>query len=136
MDYERMIDEPLFSTVALVARILLALVFLVSAIEKSLYFSDALDEFALARVPFLKFTTIGTIIFHFVSSICLIVGWLVMEMSFALAVFTFLATIRVHDVWNMEGEERMIKSRVALANVSVVGGLLLLAATGPGSLVL
>lgn len=131
-----MIEEPLFSYAALIARILLALVFLVSAIEKSVYFSAALKEFAMARLPFLKFTTVNTIIFHFVSSVCLIVGWLVMEMSLALAVFTFLATIRVHDFWNMEGEERLIKSRVALANIAVVGGLLLLAATGPGSLVL
>jgi putative oxidoreductase len=131
-----MIDEPAFSIVVLVARFLLALVFLVSAAEKSLYFSAALEEFALARLPFVKFTTISTIAFHFVSSVCLIAGWLVMEMSVALAIFTFLATIRVHDFWNMEGEERVIKSRVALANFAVVGGLMLLAATGPGSLVL
>jgi uncharacterized membrane protein YphA (DoxX/SURF4 family) len=32
----QMIDEPVFSIVVLIARILLALVFLVSAIEKSL----------------------------------------------------------------------------------------------------
>ena len=131
-----MIEEPLFSIVALIARILMALVFLVSCIEKTIKFEDALDEYAKVRVPFVKFTVIGVNVFHLVASICLIAGWLVMEMSVALALFTFLATIRVHDFWNMEGEEQVIRSRIALANFAVVGGLLLLAATGPGSLVL
>jgi putative oxidoreductase len=131
-----MIEEPLYSVVALVARILMALVFLVSCIEKTIKFEDALDEYAKVRVPFVKFTVIGVNVFHLVASICLIAGWLVMEMSVALALFTFLATIRVHDFWNMEGEEQVIRSRIALANFAVVGGLLLLAATGPGSLVL
>lgn len=131
-----MIEEPLFSIVALVARILLALVFLVSCIEKTVKFEDALDEYAKARVPFVKLTVIGVNAFHLVASVCLIAGWFVMEMSTALAVFTFLATIRVHDFWNMEGEEQVIRSRIALANFAVVGGLLLLAATGPGSLTL
>jgi len=131
-----MIEEPLFSAVALIARILMALVFLVSCIEKTVKFQDAVDEYAKVRVPFVKFTVIGVNVFHLVASICLIAGWLVMEMSVALALFTFLATIRVHDFWNMEGEEQVIRSRIALANFAVVGGLLLLAATGPGSLVL
>ena len=133
---EQMIEEPLFSAVALIARILMALVFLVSCIEKTVKFQDAVDEYAKVRVPFVKFTVIGVNVFHLVASICLIAGWLVMEMSVALALFTFLATIRVHDFWNMEGEEQVIRSRIALANFAVVGGLLLLAATGPGSLVL
>lgn len=131
-----MIDEPWFSIAALVARFLLALVFLTSGIEKSMNFSDALDEFAKARLPFLKFSVVATIIFHFVASIFLIVGWFVNELAAALAVFTLFATIRVHDFWNMEGEERLVRSRIALANLAVVGGLLLLAATGPGTLVL
>jgi len=130
------IAEPTYSIVVLIARILMAIVFLVSAIEKSVKFSDALDEYAKARVPFVKFTVIGVNIFHLVASVCLIAGWYVMEMAAALAVFTFLATIRVHDFWNMEGEEQVIRSRIALANFGLVGGLLLLAATGPGSLAL
>jgi len=130
------IAEPTYSVVLLIARILMAIVFLVSSIEKSIKFADALDEYAKARVPFLKFSAIGVNVFHLIASVCLIAGWYVLEMAIALAVFTFLATIRVHDFWNMEGEEQVIRSRIALANFAVVGGLLLFAATGPGSLVL
>lgn len=131
-----MIEEPLFSIAVLVARIMMAVVFLVSGVEKSINFADALDEFAKARVPFLRFSTVATIALHLVASVCLLVGWYVTEMAAALAVFTLFATIRVHDFWNMQGEERLVRSRVALANYGLVGGLLLLAVTGPGALVL
>ncbi len=99
-----MIEEPLFSIAALIARVLMAVVFLVSGVEKSMNFADALNEFAKARLPFLHFTAIATISLHLVASVCLITGWFVLEMAAALALFTFLATIRVHDFWNMQGE--------------------------------
>ena len=128
-----MIGEPGFSSVILVARVLLALPYLVSAVEKSLHFQAALEEFAEARVPVVRLTAVATITLHFVASICLIAGWLVPEMAIALAVFTAVATIRVHDFWNMEGEERLVRSRIFLANYGLVGGLLLLAAVGAGT---
>ena len=131
-----MIAEPGFSIVVLAARVLLALPYLVSSIEKSLHFSAALEEFARARVPLLRLAAVATIALQFVASICLIAGWFVSEMAVALALFTLVATLRVHDFWNMEGEERLIRSRVFLANLGLVGGLILLAAVGPGSKVL
>lgn len=131
-----MLPEPLFSVVVLIARIMMAVVFFASGVEKSVNFAEALDEFAKARLPFLRFTVISTITLHLVASVCLIMGWFVTEMAAALAVFTFLATIRVHDFWNSKGEERLIRSRIALANYALVGGLILLAATGAGDLTL
>ena len=84
----------------------------------------------------MQLSVIFTIALHLVASICLIAGWLVTEMALALAIFTLVATVLVHDFWNMQGEERLARSRVALANLGLVGGLLLLAATGAGTLVL
>ena len=120
-----MISDPWFSAAALIARVLLAGPYLASGIEKARNFPRALDEFAEARVPFLRFTVVATITLHLIGSVFLIVG-----------VFTGAATIRVHDFWNMEGTERLMRSRVAFANYGLVGGLLLLAATGSGSWVL
>jgi uncharacterized membrane protein YphA (DoxX/SURF4 family) len=131
-----MIPEPWFSVTILIARVLMSSVYLVSGIEKSLNFSAALDEFAKAKVPALRLSLIGTITLHLVASLCLMAGWLVTEMATALALFTLAATVKVHDFWNMAGAERLERSRIALANFGLVGGLLLLAATGPGSITL
>jgi len=131
-----MLQEPWFSIVALVARVLMAIVFLVSGIEKASNFSRALDEYEKDKIPFRHASVIFTVVLHLVASLCLIAGWLVTEMATALALFTLVATFMVHDFWNMQGNERLGRSRIALANVSLAGGLLLLAVTGPGNLVL
>lgn len=131
-----MMQEPWFSIVALVARVLMAIVFLVSGIEKAMNFSRALDECEKDNIPFRHAAVVFTVVLHLVASVCLVAGWLVMEMASALALFTLVATFIVHDFWNMQGNERLGRSRIALANVALAGGLLLLAVAGPGKLIL
>lgn len=131
-----MMQEPWFSIVALVARVLMAIVFLVSGIEKATNFARAIDEYEKDKVPFRHAAVVSTVVLHLAASVCLIAGWLVMEMAAALALFTLVATFIVHDFWNMQGNERLGRSRIALANVALAGGLLLLAVVGPGNLVL
>ena len=53
-----------------------------------------------------------------------------------LAVFTVVATVKVHHFWNMTGDDVLLHSRIALTNLAVIGGLLLLAAVGPGKLIM
>lgn len=129
-----MIAEPGFSAAVLLARVMLSAVYLVSSIEKGINFSAALIEFERSGLPAPRMTLIATIFLHLVASVCLIAGWLVPEMTIALAVFTLLATIKVHNFWTMSGQQRLEQSRIALANLGLIGGLLLLAATGPGSI--
>lgn len=131
-----MIPEQWFPVIALIARVLMAIVFLVSGIEKSFNFSRALDEYKKDNIPMPRISVVFTIVLHLVASVCLIAGWLVTEVALALALFTLIATVMVHHFWTMTGVERLQRSRVALANLGLVGGLLLLAVTGPGTIVL
>lgn len=131
-----MISEHWFPYFALAARVLMAIVFLVSGIDKSLNFARALTEYANDDIPAPRISVVFTIALHLIASVCLIAGWLVTEMALALALFTLIATAMVHHFWTMTGVERLQRSRVALANLGLVGGLLLLAATGPGTIVL
>lgn len=50
--------------------------------------------------------------------------------SFALIVFTALATYYFHDFWNLAGDERTNQLEHVLKNLSIVGGLLILFALG------
>ncbi len=131
-----LIDEPLASWMLLVGRILLASVFLVSGVHKALSYSLAVSEFERDRVPMIPLTLPGTILLHLVASICIIVGYQTAIAALLLAVFTVVATLKVHAFWRLPKEERLARSRIANANLCIVGGLLILAATGPGSLAL
>jgi len=129
-------EEPFFSWFLLFGRLCLSVVYLVSGLHKGIYFEQAIAEFRAARVPLTRPAVIATVVLHVAAALGLIIGVFVRESALALAVFTLVATWRVHDFWNLEGPERLLQSRFALAHLAVIGGLLLLAATGPGALVL
>lgn len=131
-----LIQEPWLSTTLLLGRIGLAMVFLVSGIHKGIYFSKAVAEFQQAKIPLLYVSLVGTIGLHLAGSLALITGIFIRESALALAVFTLLATIKVHDFWNRSGKDRLDQSRIALDHVGLIGGLLILTAVGPGRYVL
>ncbi|RLA23555.1 MAG: DoxX family protein [Gammaproteobacteria bacterium] len=126
------IAEPLLSWLILLARLSLAAVFLVSGIHKALYYRQAVEEFHRAGVGLVGLTLPLTIALHVLASLAIVAGVYVMEAALLLALFTFVATLQVHRFWSATGEERLEQSRIALAHLAIIGGLLMLAATGPG----
>ena len=128
-------DEPWFSWFLLVGRSLLALVYLVSGIHKGIWYQKAQDEFRKAGIPFINAAIVVTVTLHLGASLIIIAGPYAREAALALVAFTTIATFMVHDFWNLSGIERLIQSRIALAHMAIVGGLLFLAAIGPGRFV-
>lgn len=59
-------------------------------------------------------------------------GWQTAFAAIALAVFTLVATITAHKFWTMTGEAYRVNQVHAFKNLAIIGGLLLLGATGPG----
>ena len=129
------IDEPWASWLVLSARTCLAGVFLVSGVHKAVWYQEAVAEFQMARVPAIGLFLQLTIALHLLGGMALVSGIVAREAALALAIFTLAATIRVHCFWRMSGQERLERSRIAMGNLGLVGGLILLAAAGPGRLV-
>ena len=130
------IDHPLAAWIVLFARILLSLVFLVSGIHKAFWYEKAAEEFRAVKAPLVVVTLPATITLHLAGSICLIIGMYTTEAALLLALFTLLATERAHSFWRFDGAARLERGRTALANLAVIGGLMMLAVTGPGDLAL
>ncbi len=131
-----LVEEPLMSWMILAGRLCLATVFIVSGIHKGIWRAKAVQEFKEAGIPAIGLSLALTIVLHLVAPLALVFGLYAREAALALALFTIIATVKVHCFWRMEGPERLARSRIAIANLAVVGGLIMLAATGPGRLVL
>ena len=128
------LESPLAEWIYLLGRVCIASVFLVSGIHKLFWYRKAEEEFRVDGVPLVPVTLPATIALHTFASIAIILGVFVVEAALALAIFTIAATIKVHHFWTMQGEQRLIISRVAMANLAVVGGLLVLAVMGSEAL--
>ncbi len=128
------IDEQLADWLMLAARTGIAAVFLVSGVHKGVWYRKAVAEFKRDNIPLIWLTLPGTIALHVVASICLIVGFMAREAALALAVFTVIATLKVHAYWRLPEEQQLGRSRITTANLAIVGGLLLLVAVGPGGI--
>ena len=130
------IDEPASSFLIFSARICLALVFLVSAIHKGIWYQKAVAEFQHDNIPAIWLTLPGTIGLHLIASMCLILGYQTREAALALAIFTVLATLKVHAWWRLPVDEQLGRSRIFTGNLAIIGGLLLLVAVGGGDFAL
>ena len=114
----------------------MGMVFLVSGVYKAIWFEKSVAEFSAAGVRFVRVSVCVTIILHLWGPMALFSGLLMEEFCVALSLFLVLATLQRWDWWNQEGIEKLIASRNTLANVAIIGGLVLLAATGPGMFIL
>ena len=130
------VDDTITPILMLAARVCLALVFLVSGLHKAIWYQKAVLEFQRDRIPAISLILPGTIALHLLASICLIVGYQTREAALALAIFTVIATLKVHAYWRLPEEEQLGRSRIAAANLAIIGGLLLLVVVGPGPLAL
>ncbi len=130
------IDAPTAGWLLLAGRILIALVYLVSGLHKAIWYQKAVEEFRMAGAPLIAVTLPGTILLHVAAAICLILGIYTQLAALALAAFMIPATLMVHGFWRSTGIERLINSRIFLSNLGLIGGLLTIAAVGPGPYVL
>ena len=126
------IQEPVSSILVLIARTFLSAVFLVSGIHKVIWYTKAIKEFKKAAVPLIQFSLPATIALHIMASICILGGVFTQEAALCLVVFTVAATLWVFPFWQRSGPARLEQSRIAMANLGLVGGLLMLVASGPG----
>jgi putative oxidoreductase len=131
-----MIDEPTSSFIIFLARVCLALVFLVSGIHKGVWYQKAVAEFQRDNIPAIWLVLPATIGLHLIASTCLILGYQVREAALALAIFTVVATLKVHAYWRLPAEEQLGRSRILTANLAIIGGLLMLVAVGGGNFAL
>lgn len=120
----------------LVGRILLALMFVISGFGKIGAFADTTVYMAGAGIPaidaVLEALLILTILVELGGGTALILGWKTRPAALSIFLFTGLVTLVFHRFWAVPPDEAMGQQLMFMKNLSVMGGLLLLFAHGPG----
>ena len=118
---------------ALVGRLLLALLFLPAGISKIGGFAGTVGYIASKGLPMPSVAAVIAIMVEVAGAVALIAGFGTRWAALALAVFTFIATFLFHSFWAMPAEQVMMQQLMFFKNIAVVGGLLVLAAHGAGA---
>ena len=119
---------------ALVGRILLASMFIISGLGKAGAFADTTAYMASAGLPdqLLELLLILTILVELGGGTAIVLGWKTRWAASLILIFTALVTLMFHHFWSASPDEAMTQQLMFLKNVSVMGGLLMLFAFGPG----
>ena len=117
------------SIAVLVARILLALVFLVSAFRQLLYHHGVEQEMAAHGMIYTPFLLGCAILIELTGSLSLILGYATLWGVLELIAFTSIATLIYYR--RIVDRDKLIH---VLKNLAIIGGLLMVAAVGPGTI--
>lgn len=121
---------------ALIGRIMLALMFVISGFGKIGGFADTTVYMASAGLPavdvLLEVLLIVTILIELGGGTAIVLGWRTRSIALLIFLFTALVTVVFHRFWAAPPDEAMVQQLMFMKNVSVMGGLLVLVAFGPG----
>jgi putative oxidoreductase len=118
----------------LVARILLAAMFVLSGVSKLTGLEGTAGYIASVGLPAAQLLAAGAGVLEVVAGVLLIVGWQARWAALALAVFTVLATVLFHNYWAMPKDQQFMQQLMFMKNLAVTGGLLFVFAFGAGTL--
>jgi putative oxidoreductase len=113
---------------ALLARTLLASIFLISGTRKLMGFGMVAEMMAGKGFPMASVFLMATIALEIVGGVMLIANWNARYAAFALAAFTLAAGAIFHGFWHAAPSAFINEFNHFLKNVAIVGGLLLVAA--------
>jgi len=120
---------------SLLARIMIATIFLMSAVGNKIPQFDSVAQYMAAEgVPQPQVALVGAIIFLIVGSLSVIAGFKIRIGAALLLVFLVLATYFFHDFWTFEGQEQQMQMIQFMKNLSLMGTMVFLMANGAGQL--
>jgi putative oxidoreductase len=121
-------------TVALIARILLAAMFVISGFGKISGFEGTAGYIASKGLPMPQVVAALTIALELGGGILLAVGYKARWVALALGVFSVIAAVIFHNFWAVEAAQKMGQQINFMKNITIAGGMLMVFAFGPGRL--
>ena len=118
----------------LAGRILLGLLFVLSGFGKIAGFDGTIGYIASQNLPMPSVVAVLTILVELGGGLALVAGFYTRQAALLLAGFTLVAAFVFHAYWAVPEAAKTMQQINFLKNLSIAGGLLVLAAFGPGRL--
>jgi len=125
-------STPTQNITVLAGRILLGLLFLVSGFGKIAGFDGTVGYISAQHLPLPALAAVLTIVVEVGGGIALVSGLWTRQAALALAGFTLLTAFIFHAFWSAPDAATTMQQIQFLKNLSIAGGLFVLAAFGPG----
>lgn len=118
--------------ILLLARILLMILFVLSGWSKLTGFEGTVSYMTSLGAPAPMLAAAIAVIMELLVGILLILGFYTRPLALLFALFVLGTALIGHPFWNMVEPERTANMTQFLKNLSIIGGLLLLALSGAG----
>ena len=128
------VTTPAQDTMALVGRILLAWLFVPAGWGKIAGFAGTAGYIASKGLPMPEVLAAAAIVIELGLGLLLLVGWQARWAALGIAIFVAVITPIFHNFWAMPEAQQMMQKQAFWKNAAVLGGLLMVAAFGPGRL--
>lgn len=118
---------------ALAGRLLLAVLFLPAGIGKLTGFAGTVGYITSVGLPLPTVAAALALIVEIGGGLALIAGFGTRISALVLALFTLVASFFFHNYWGVAADQQFMQQLLFFKNIAVAGGLLTLAAWGPGA---
>jgi putative oxidoreductase len=116
----------------LIARVLIAAVFLVFGVRSILGFAGSVGYFTKLGFPAPEAMVVLAIIIQLVGGGLLVAGWKTRWAAWLLVAYVVIATIMAHRYWEYDAAQYVPQMTNFFKNVAIIGGLMVVACFGPG----
>lgn len=115
-----------------VGRILLALLFVLSGFDKLTHIQGTAGYIGSVGLPLPAVLAVLSGLLEVLGGLAIATGFWARWTALALAAFTLLASVLFHPYWSVPADQQMVTQLLFMKNISIAGGMLILAALGPG----
>lgn len=125
-------DDVRFGLLPLLARLLLVAEFVVAVNGKISGWNGQAAYMAAHGMRFIAPLLGAALAIELLGSICLITGYRARVAAAVMCAYLGVVSVRLHDFWNQSGMASGANMTQFFKNLGMMGGLLLIAAYGPG----